>query len=215
LCLSAGNRKNPIGNALARAAKTLLSLEHRTVRWCTGQCPVRQAGSGKQAALGTSTAVYDYNSPDCPVCTGLSGGPFTGEIVALGNSPAAYDYNSPDCPVSQRSVAQSARDTWSSQRLEEGTRLSGVHRTCPVRQQLSGYQRSTVPFLEGNRAPDCPVRQSTEGKISLPRLLSTAPSCLGAIKGTPRRMEENTKHSYNIPKHQDIDSAPLILCNSN
>jgi hypothetical protein len=128
----------------------------------------------------------------------------------------------PDCPVSQRSAAQSARDTWSSQRLEEGTGLSGVHRTCPVHQRLSGCQRSTVPFLERNRAPDsvrcapdCPVRQSTEGKISLPRMLSTAPSCLGAIKGAPRRMEENTKHSYNIPKHQDIDSAPLILCDSN
>jgi hypothetical protein len=35
--------------------------EHRTVRWCTGQCPVRQAGSGEQVALGTSTAVYGYN----------------------------------------------------------------------------------------------------------------------------------------------------------
>jgi hypothetical protein len=34
---------------------------------CTGQCPVRQAGSGELAALGTSTAVYDYKSPDCPV----------------------------------------------------------------------------------------------------------------------------------------------------
>jgi hypothetical protein len=128
----------------------------------------------------------------------------------------------PDCPVSQRSAARSARDTWPSQRLEGGTSLSGVHRTCPVRQRLSGCQRSTAPFMEGNRAPDsvrcaldCPVRQSTEGKISLPRLLSTAPSCLGAIKGTPRRMEEHTKHSYNIPKHQDIDSAPLILCDSN
>jgi hypothetical protein len=29
-----------------------------SVRWCTGQCPVRQAGSGEQAALGTSTVVY-------------------------------------------------------------------------------------------------------------------------------------------------------------
>jgi hypothetical protein len=128
----------------------------------------------------------------------------------------------PDCPVSQRSATRSARDTWPSQRLEGGTGLSDVHRTCPVRQRLSGCQRSIVPYLEGNRAPDtvrcaldCPVLQSTEGKISLPRLLSTAPSCLGAIKGTPRRMEENTKHSYNIPKHQDLDSAPLILCNSN
>jgi hypothetical protein len=121
----------------------------------------------------------------------------------------------------QRSAARSARDTWPSQWLEGGTGLSGVHRTCPVRQRLSGYQRSAAPFLEGNRAPDsvrcapdCPVRQSTEGKISLPRLLSTAPSCLGAIKGTPRRMEEDTKHSYNIPKHQDIDFAHSFHCDS-
>jgi hypothetical protein len=34
---------------------------------CTGQCPVHQAGSGELAALGTSTAVYGYKSPDCPV----------------------------------------------------------------------------------------------------------------------------------------------------
>jgi hypothetical protein len=89
-----------------------------------------------------------------------------------------------------------------------------MHRTCPVRQRLQVYQRSASPFKEGNRAPDCPVRQSTEGKISLPRLLSTAPSYLGAIKGTPRRMEEYTKHTYNIPKHQVIDSAHLFLCDS-
>jgi hypothetical protein len=51
---------------------------HRTVRWCIGQCPVRQADSGELAALGSSTAVYDNNSPDCPVCTGLSGEPTVG-----------------------------------------------------------------------------------------------------------------------------------------
>jgi hypothetical protein len=28
-----------------RTAKTSTSLAHRTVRWCTGQCPVPQAGS--------------------------------------------------------------------------------------------------------------------------------------------------------------------------
>jgi hypothetical protein len=161
-------------------------------------------------------------------CTGLSGGPFTGELVALGNSPVTYGYNSPDCPVSQRSAAQSARDTWLSQRLEEGTGLSGVHRTVRCAPDMSGAPTALwLPTVDcaiyGKKsgtghvrcAPDCPVRQSTEGKISLPRLLSTAASCLGAIKGTPRRMEENTKHSYNIPKHQDIDSAPLILCDSN
>jgi hypothetical protein len=41
--------------------------EHRTVRWCTGQCLVRQAGSSEVAALGNSPATYGYNSPDCPV----------------------------------------------------------------------------------------------------------------------------------------------------
>jgi hypothetical protein len=50
-------------------------------------------------------------------------------------------------------------------------------------------------------APDCPVRHPTEGKNCLPGLLSTAPSCLGAIKGTPRRMEENTKHTLSILGH--------------
>jgi hypothetical protein len=106
----------------------------------------------------------------------------------------------PDCPVSQRSAAESARDTWPGQRSEGGTGLSSVHRTCPVRQRLPNLQRSAAPFKERNRAPDsvrcapdCPVHQSTEGKIGLPDLLSTAPSCLGAIKGTPRRMEEKTK----------------------
>jgi hypothetical protein len=57
------------------SAKVSAVWVHRTVRWCTGQCPVRQADSGEQAALGSSTAVYSYNSPDCPVCTGLSGEP--------------------------------------------------------------------------------------------------------------------------------------------
>jgi hypothetical protein len=64
-------------------------------------------------------------------------------------------------------------------------------------------------------APDCPVRQATEGKICLPGMHSTAPSFLGAIKGTPRRMEEYTKHSLSIPEHQDFDSAHLFLCDSN
>ena len=63
---------------MARAAKVCPVWVHRTIRWCTGQCPVRQAGSREKATLGTSTAVYDYNSPDCPVRTGLSGEPTVG-----------------------------------------------------------------------------------------------------------------------------------------
>jgi hypothetical protein len=50
-------------------------------------------------------------------------------------------------------------------------------------------------------APDCPVRHPTEGKNCLPRMPPTAPSCLGAIKGTPRRVEESTKHTLSILNH--------------
>jgi hypothetical protein len=58
-------------------------------------------------------------------------------------------------------------------------------------------------------APDCPVRQSTEGKNFLPGMLSTAPSCLGAIKGTPMRMEEYTKHTLSI-----LDHSHFVLAHS-
>jgi hypothetical protein len=42
-------------------------------------------------------------------------------------------------------------------------------------------------------APDCPVRQSAEGNNCLLNGIPMAPSCLGAIKGTPRHMEHYTK----------------------
>jgi hypothetical protein len=58
--------------------------EHRTVRWCTGQCPVRQAGSSELAALGNSSATYDYNSPDCPVSQ-RSAGPTIGRAICAGH----------------------------------------------------------------------------------------------------------------------------------
>jgi hypothetical protein len=97
-----------------------------------------------------------------------------------------------------------------------------VHRTVFGAPTALDLQRSAVPKRERNPhrtvsggAPDCPVRQATEGKNCLPGMLSTAPSCLGAIKGTPRRMEEYIKHSLSIPKHQDSNSAHLILCDSN
>jgi hypothetical protein len=117
---------------------------------------------------------------------------------------------------------ESARDAWQVPTVGWGTGLSGVHRTVSDAPMAPKCQRSASPNKERNPhrtvsggVPDCPVRQATEGKNCLPGMLSTAPSCLGAIKGTPRRMEENTKHSLSIPKHQDFDSAHLILCDSN
>jgi hypothetical protein len=57
---------------------------------------------------------------------------------------------------------------------------------------------------------DCPVRHPTESKNCLPTMSPTAPSCLGAIKGTPRRIEESFKHSLIIPEHQDFILAHSI-----
>jgi hypothetical protein len=140
------------------------------------------------------------------VCIGLSGEP----TVSRGNGQ-----------LGQRSAEDSARDAWSSQQSHWGTGLSGVHRTVSGAPTALKLQRSASPNKEGyphrtvfGGAPDCPVRQATEGKISLPGMLSTAPSCLGAIKGTPRRMEANTKHTQSIPKHQDFDSTHLFLRDS-
>jgi hypothetical protein len=110
--------------------------------------------------------------------------------------------------VSQRSTAQSARDAWPGQRSDGGTGLSGVHRTVSGVPTAPNLQWLAALELESNQhrtvsggAPDCPVHQPTEGKNCLPGLLSTAPSCLGAIKGTPRRMEEYTKHTLSILDH--------------
>jgi hypothetical protein len=75
---------------------------------------------------------------------------------------------------------------------------------------LSGTQRRRTAIIHrtvwwctglSGGAPDCPVHQSTEGKNCLSGLLSTAPCCLGAIKGTPRRMKEYTKHTLSILDH--------------
>jgi hypothetical protein len=100
------------------------------------------------------------------------------------------------------------------QRSAGGTRLSGVHRTVSGAPTSPKLQRSAAPEMKGNRVPDmnsgCPVRHPIEGKISLPRIPPTAPSCLGAIKGTPRRMEESPKHTLSILSLPHSVSAHLI-----
>jgi hypothetical protein len=54
------------------------------------------------------------------------------------------------------------------------------------------------------------VRHPTEGKDSLPCWPPTTPSCLGVIKGIPKRMEESPKHSLSILRLPYSVSAHLI-----
>jgi hypothetical protein len=109
----------------------------------------------------------------------------------------------------QRSPAKSAGDAWPAPTVGRG------HRTVQCAPDsvrcANGYNSATVGCaILGRRsapdteqcmsggAPDCPVRHPTEGKNRLPEMPPTAPSCLGAIKGTPRRMEDTPEHTLSI-----------------
>jgi hypothetical protein len=127
----------------------------------------------------------------------------------------------PDCPVSQQSAGPTVGRRIRARCVASANGRMG-HRTMSGAPTAPRLQRSASPNKErdphrtvSGGAPDCLVRQETEGKNCLLEMLSTAPSCLGAIKGTPRRMEEISKHSLSIPKHQEFESTHLILCDSN
>jgi hypothetical protein len=169
--LSARNREKRRRKGLGSEQPILSSV------WHTGQCPVRQAGFRRTGHSRECLAVYGYNSPDCPVS---------------------------QRPPAQRSVAQSAGDAWPAPTVSRGhrtVRCANCHESATVgcarigRRSRTGHEQ----WLSGG-APDCPVRHPTEGKDSLPCWPPTAPSCLGAIKGTPRRMEESLKHTLSIPR---------------
>ena len=92
-----------------------------------------------------------------------------------------------------------------------------MHQTVSGAPTALDLQRSASPNKErdlhrtvSGGAPDCPVRQVTEGKNCLFEMLSTAPSCLGAIKETHRRMEDDTKHSLSIVDHSHFILAHLF-----
>jgi hypothetical protein len=137
----------------------------------------------------------------------------------------------PHCPVSQRSTAPTVGRAIRARRVgaptvgrgyqtvrcaPDSVRCAKCRKSATVRCARKG-RRSRTGQLQGlsGGAPDFPVRHPTEGKICLPKLPPTAPSCLGAIKGTPRRMEEVDKHSLIILKHPDSTPTHLILCASN
>jgi hypothetical protein len=170
---------------------------HQTVRWCTGQCPVRQAGSGKKAALEFRRRRMTKNHRTVRWCTGLSGEPTVGRANGRPRNPrvtrgrANGQKGAPDsvrcAPYNVRCANRSKSSTVGCARIGKESAPDSV-RWCT----------------------DCPVHHPTEGKDSLPGLLSTAPSCLGAIKGTPRHMEENTKHTLSTLDHSHFVFAHSI-----
>jgi hypothetical protein len=126
----------------------------------TGQCPVRQAGSCELAALGKNLTAYDYNSPDCPVCTGLSDEPTVGRANgrlrdlrktcgrANGREGAPdYPVCTGQCPVRQRLPGANGRLRQERKEIRTGQ--------CPVCTGLSG--------APGDRRQDLPSRNALNG----------------------------------------------------
>jgi hypothetical protein len=147
-----------------------------------------------------SQSLLSLGAPDCPVvrCTRLARAnwPLSGIHRRRTTIIHRIVRCAPDCPVSQRSAGPTVGRAICAGHVAEPTARRG-HRTVRCAPDMSGAPTAlwlpTVGFVvEGKKSGTghCPVRQTTEGKVCLPGLLSTAPSCLGAIKGTPRRMEE-------------------------
>jgi hypothetical protein len=140
------------------------------------------------------------------------------EKIWLSLAKLALACGAPDCLVSQRrrrqrSAAHSAGDAWPA------PTVSWSHRTVRCANGTNGPtigcarqgRRSGTGQLlfMSDGAPHCPVRHPTEGKNCLPIGSPTAPSCLGAIKGTLRRMEQYTKHSLNTLRRLDFATTHL------
>jgi hypothetical protein len=126
-------------------------------------------------------------------------------------------------PPAQRSAAQSAGDAWPAPTVGRGhqtvrcapdsVRCANCHESATVVCARIGRRSRTrhEQWLSGG-APECPVCHPTEGKDSFPCWPPTAPSCVGAIKGTPKRMKETSKHSLSILSLPHSVSAHLIDC---
>jgi hypothetical protein len=151
-----------------------------SIVWHTRQCPVRQAGLRRTVHSRETLATYDYNSlsSEPTAASAMVGRQIRGRRVArsndrLGHRTVRCAPDSDQC-TNQREVA-----------------MVGCARNG--RKSRTGHEQ----WLSGG-ASDCPVRHPTEGNFGLPRMPPTAPSCHGAIKGTPRRMEESPKHTLSI-----------------
>jgi hypothetical protein len=107
------------------------------------------------------------------------------------------------------------------QRATRGQSQRSPGRTglCPVCQGDQGLNGRLRQRRKEIGHCSCPVVYRTvrcgnrhKGKNCLPNGDPTTPSCLGAIKGTPRRMEHHTKPPLNILRCLDTASTHSDHC---
>jgi hypothetical protein len=124
---------------LSGVRRRCTAINHRTVRWCTGLSG--ESFTGEVVALGKELTTYGYNSPDCPVCTGLSGEPTVSRgngrprIPRVMHGRANGHIGAPNCPVCTRQ--------------------------CPVRQRLWIFNGRLRHKRKEIRTGQCPVVHRT------------------------------------------------------
>jgi hypothetical protein len=121
----------------------------------------------------------------------------------------------PDCPVSrpcprQLSAEQSAGDAWPDPTVTRPHRTVRCAKKALLQWSTSPEKKGDNAYSLSGGAPDCPVHPQTEGNYCLANGAPTAPICLGAIKGTPMHMEQDTKHLLNTIRRRDLAFAHLI-----
>jgi hypothetical protein len=136
------------------------------------------------------------------VCIGQSGA-WSTQLVALGFFPGYVGYKSPDSPreAPDSPVLQPCNSYLP--RRQKPTVIWCIGRFgAPQKKEISqsgdSLSRTLRVLFTVRCVPDSQVHLRTEGKNCLPNGAATAPNCLGAIKGTPRRMEQYTKPPLNI-----------------
>jgi hypothetical protein len=183
---------------------------HRTVSSAPGCSTVNWLLSVIGRATWLKFTGLSGGAPDCPVSLQRPRPRSSATNSSLsGIHRGRRDYNSPN---GQQRNQRATRGP--SQRSVGHTRLSGVHRTVSDAPTGPPAQRSDAPRKERNHAPDCysscpPLdrRQKLSSSLS-----PTAPSHFGAIKGTPRHMEHDTKPSLSILRLPNSASTHLIDC---
>jgi hypothetical protein len=131
--------------------KTSSILAHRTVRWCTGQCPVPQAGS---AALGNRRGEVAKIHRTVRWCTGLPGETsapvlkyISDELVALGKRRKAPWLKITGLSGEPKALAANGR--LRNPRATRGPRQRSVGHTgqCSVRQPVPRPNSRLRPIL--------------------------------------------------------------------
>jgi hypothetical protein len=192
----------------------------------TGQCPVPRLARRRSGCSWESAGRRGYKSPDYPVVHRTVRWVISARAQALQRrthrsrekekAPRLkftwLSGGTPNYPVSQQRPRPMVIYAINGRHVAEPM-VGWSHRTIRCAPDsvwcANGTKDPTVGFArkEGDRAPDkycsCPVCHPTEGKNCLPSWSPTTPNCLGAIKGTPRHMEQDTKHSLNILRLPD------------